>query len=146
MINQLLTEYKDTMCIIAGYKDDVEKCFFSVNKGLESRFPWKFSIMDYNNKELYDMFTLKLNNNWKLCENTIITPEFFSKNKQYFVNTGRDIENFYIKCCIAHSSRLFLEKSDKILSNDDVKTALNKIIETKKLTEKSNEPPFGMYI
>ena len=42
-LNQFLSENnKDFICIIAGYEDSLNKCFFRRNQGLERRFPWKF--------------------------------------------------------------------------------------------------------
>ena len=44
-INQYLTENVDKIiCIIAGYKSELDSCFFSMNPGLRRRFPWTFTI------------------------------------------------------------------------------------------------------
>ena len=44
-INENLTDKKtDFICIIAGYKDEIDSCFFSYNSGLERRFPVRFTI------------------------------------------------------------------------------------------------------
>ena len=56
-INENLTEKKtDFICIIAGYKDEIESCFFSYNSGLERRFPVRFTIEEYKPEELYLIF------------------------------------------------------------------------------------------
>lgn len=145
-INQLLTEQKDTMCIIAGYGKEMDECFFSVNKGLESRFPWRFEIEKYKGCDLYQIFLLQIKKgNWTL-DTTIINPEFFNKYKEYFKNAGRDVENFYVKCCIAHAARLFLDSNDKVLTNEDINAAIKVFKEIKELTIVKDEPPFGMYI
>ena len=42
-ITSYLSENRgDFVCIIAGYKNDLERCFFKYNNGLERRFPWKY--------------------------------------------------------------------------------------------------------
>ena len=59
------------MVIVAGYKEDVEQKFFTMNKGLESRFIWRFTISPYSHEELYQIFQLKIKNiGWTLDENT----------------------------------------------------------------------------
>ena len=42
--------------IIAGYSEDLERCFFSINKGLKRRFPWVYTIDDYSEKDLLNIF------------------------------------------------------------------------------------------
>ena len=67
-INQNLTEKGDKfLCIIAGYKKDVEECFFAYNRGLERRFPLRFNIDKYDYKELYEIFMkFVTEEKWKL--------------------------------------------------------------------------------
>ena len=67
-INQNLSENKRKfICIIAGYPDELEKCFFSSNPGLKRRFPFKFKIDGYTPNELKDIFVKKINDiKWKL--------------------------------------------------------------------------------
>ena len=44
-LGECLSRHKnDLMVIIAGYEDELEKHFFNSNKGLRSRFIWKFTI------------------------------------------------------------------------------------------------------
>ena len=47
----------DFILIIAGYKDELDKCFFSANKGLRRRFPWVYDIEEYSSNNLKDIFT-----------------------------------------------------------------------------------------
>lgn len=145
-INQLLSEHKETMCIIAGYANEMDACFFSVNKGLESRFPWRFEIEKYSGKDLYQIFMLEITRGSWTIDDDVINPDFFTKNIQYFKNAGRDVENFYVKCCIAHASRIFLDNNEKHLSKEDVLKAFKLTKDTKDLTMKKDEPPPGMYI
>lgn len=50
---EALSDYKDQiMVIIAGYEEELKTCFFSYNKGLESRFTWRFETEYYSAKEL----------------------------------------------------------------------------------------------
>lgn len=46
---ECLSRHKnDLMVIVAGYEDELEKHFFNSNKGLRSRFIWKFTIEPYS--------------------------------------------------------------------------------------------------
>ena len=67
-----LSDNKDKlMVIIAGYEEDLDKCFFSYNQGLNSRFPWRFHTDDYKADELNKIFAKKVKEiGWKL-ENEI---------------------------------------------------------------------------
>ena len=66
-INQNLTENKGKfLCIVAGYKEDIDSCFFSYNQGLERRFPIKYQLDGYDAIELYDIFKYKLNKQKKV--------------------------------------------------------------------------------
>jgi hypothetical protein len=44
------------MVIVAGYENEMNQSFFKANKGLESRFIWRFKINDYNSKELLQIY------------------------------------------------------------------------------------------
>ncbi len=68
-INQALSEDKsEFICIIAGYKDALDSSFFSYNEGLRRRFPFRFDINKYTEKELALIFMKKINeyNYWTL--------------------------------------------------------------------------------
>ena len=52
-----LSKHKDElMVIIAGYKDELDNTFFKSNKGLNSRFIWRFFLDKYNFSELKEIF------------------------------------------------------------------------------------------
>ena len=58
-LNLFLSEKKHNfICIIAGYKDSLEKSFFNMNNGLKRRFPWKYSIDSYTSKELKKIYLI----------------------------------------------------------------------------------------
>jgi len=59
-INQNLTEQRDFLCIIAGYKDSLDDCFFKYNEGLRRRFTFTYDIPGYNGLELNKIFELKV--------------------------------------------------------------------------------------
>ncbi|MBC8306196.1 MAG: AAA family ATPase, partial [Pelagibacterales bacterium] len=132
---EALSSHKDNlMVIVAGYEKDLNKCFFSYNKGLDSRFTWRFTTDDYNSKELNLIFKKKIKDiSWK---NEKIKDTWFDKNMKYFSFFGRDMETLLAKVKIAHSRRVFCLSNDKkkyitlddlnrgfemFLNNDEVK-------------------------
>ena len=110
---EALSDNKDKlMVIIAGYKEDLNKCFFSYNQGLNSRFTWRFNIDKYDYKELFLIFEKKVNEQgWKIKKN--VKDEWFNEKKDYFKFYGRDIETLFAKIKIAHSKRVFCLDDDK---------------------------------
>ena len=124
---EALSDHKDDlMVIIAGYKDELEKCFFAYNSGLTSRFTWRFKTDDYTYKELYLIFKKKVNDiNWKLSDK--ITEKWFQDKKDDFQYYGRDIETFLSKAKICHSRRVFCLPREKktILTKRDLNKAFD---------------------
>ena len=102
-----LSDNKDNlMVIIAGYEEELKKCFFSYNQGLDSRFTWRFKTDDYKFDDLFLIFKKKVNDiGWKLNEN--IRNNWFENKMDDFKFYGRDIETFLAKVKIAHGRRVF---------------------------------------
>lgn len=128
---EALSNYKDRlMVIIAGYDDELNKCFFSYNAGLESRFIWRYKTNEYNSKELMQIFNKKiLEIGWKINieENKLL--EWFDLNKYKFLNAGRSMEILLTKTKIAHSVRIFglSNKFRKCLTLEDLETGVEGI-------------------
>jgi len=110
------------MVIIAGYEHELNDFFFSKNKGLDSRFIWRFEISGYNYKELMNIFLKKINDiDWSLDENNKINEDWFKVKMPYFTNYGRDMEILLLKTKIVHSKRVFGKKKLlKKISIDDI--------------------------
>ena len=108
-----LSEHKDQlMVIIAGYEEELKKCFFSFNQGLDSRFTWRFKTDDYKADELMKIFEKKVNDaEWSIKDGSL-GEEWFEKNMDYFKYYGRDIETLFAKVKIAHSRRVFCSKPE----------------------------------
>jgi len=104
-----LSDHKnDLMVIIAGYEDELKNTFFKVNKGLESRFIWKFNMDKYDAKELQQIFKKKvLESGWKLDCDTTILNKWFETNYKVFVNYGRDMEQLLTYIKISHGKRIY---------------------------------------
>tara|TARA_B100000767_G_scaffold275476_1_gene312620 strand:+ start:6899 stop:8089 length:1191 start_codon:yes stop_codon:yes gene_type:complete len=105
-----LSETPETIVFIIGYKEALDKCFFSVNRGLERRFTYRFSLNKYEPNELKDiLFKIVEKNDWKI-EKKKIKDDFFIKNKNYFIFNGGDMLNLFTKSKFSHSKRFFKDK------------------------------------
>ena len=138
-LNEHLTEMKGNfICIVAGYKEEVSNCFFSYNKGLESRFPIRFEIEGYDYKELFLIFKQKIDNiKWTLEEG--ITDIFFKDKIKYFKYFGRDIENLITQIKRSHSRRVFTLKNIEktIITKEDLANGLEVFLSFNKKEENS---------
>tara|TARA_A200000159_G_C7238643_1_gene303544 strand:- start:48 stop:917 length:870 start_codon:yes stop_codon:yes gene_type:complete len=109
-----LSDHKDKlMVIIAGYEEDLDKCFFAYNQGLNSRFPWRFKTDDYKAGELNKIFKKKvIDAGWSLKDE--IPDSWFEPKMDTFKFYGRDMETLLSKTKIAHGRRVFCKpKSEK---------------------------------
>lgn len=106
---EALSNYKDDlMVIIAGYEEDLDNTFFKVNKGLQSRFIWRFTMKPYTSEELYDIFLSIVNlSDWSLDLQFEDLKKWFDDNYKDFVNYGRDMEQLFTYIKISHSKRIY---------------------------------------
>lgn len=126
-INQNLTERKNQiLCIVAGYKDDLDSCFFSYNAGLKRRFPFVYTIDAYTSDELCQIFMSmveKHDSNWTVdVKAQSSLKQFFKKNLESFKNMAGDMETLFFHTKLAHSRRIFgLNSCNRyIITFDDV--------------------------
>jgi len=126
---------KDLMVIIAGYEDELNDCFFSYNKGLESRFNWRFKTDDYDYKNLFQIFKKKVRESeWSIAEDSI-KDDWFKQNHEYFEYYGRDIETLFSKIKISHSRRVFcLDETEKTKLNlEDLENGFKNFLENEQI-------------
>jgi ATPase family associated with various cellular activities (AAA) len=139
---------KKLIVIIAGYPEQLDKCFFSHNPGLQRRFPFRYKVDKYNASELSEIFKDKVKRyKWKI--NNEITSkyleDFFRKNIDEFKNFGGDIENFFKKCQFSHSKRTIgLHPAYRgKLTIEDMNNGFKTFKQNKK---KEDGPPLGMFL
>jgi len=127
---ELLSDHKDNlMVIIAGYENELKECFFEYNKGLLSRFAWKYNTDKYNGEQLKQIFIKKVEEiNWHLDDS--IDNEWFNKNVDAFTYYGRDIETLLAKTKITHSRRIFGkdQKLKTFINIEDLEKGFEKFI------------------
>ena len=152
-ITQFLSTYRqDFLCIIAGYEDDIKECIFSVNKGLERRFPFKYVLPKYSLDELKQIFISQIHstNEWTVDrEDPILKTIFSPTNSSFFTSSGGDTEILFMRCKMAHSSRLFIDTKKKCekkrLSSIDLKKGFDMFVSMKNLS-KTNDNVSLMYL
>lgn len=149
-LNMFLSEHKhDFCCIIAGYEKEVKDCFFSVNQGLERRFPWIHKISSYSSSELAAICFKKINDiDWETTVDKKQMENIIETNKSNFKNAGGDIENMLTKAKMVHAKRIFsLEKYHKfILTRDDFNNAIEFINSMDAKEDTNNDTPMHMYM
>ncbi len=150
-INQNLTEGKaDFICIIAGYKEDLEKSFFGFNSGLERRFPYRYTIDDYTPEDLCKIYqTILGRSGWKIKEDDEKKMvDFLRKERESFKFNGGDLENFvhFSKLAFAKNKIFNVRDNQKIIQMDDVLVAFEMYGANKNRAGKEvSEPPMFMY-
>jgi len=136
---EALSDNKENlMVIIAGYEEELDKCFFSYNQGLNSRFPWRFKTDDYKALELKLIFEKKVKDiKWSFVEKIKLC--WFEKNIEYFKFYGRDMETLLSKTKIAHSKRVFckdIEYKTKLIM-EDIQNGFDMFIDNKEVKNRN---------
>jgi SpoVK/Ycf46/Vps4 family AAA+-type ATPase len=153
-ITSFLSEHKKDFCFIgAGYEDDIKKCFFAGNKGLERRFQWVHTIGKYSEGELADiMIKMVKEMEWHICLDRDEIIQLIKKDIKLFKNAGGDIENFLSKCKMVHAKRVFsLEKEHMfVFTKKDFENSIELIkkyiIKTEKEEKEKESKHMSMYM
>jgi SpoVK/Ycf46/Vps4 family AAA+-type ATPase len=144
-ICEALSDHKDNlMVIISGYEEELNETFFKMNKGLESRFIWRFKMDSYSAIELKDIFIKKIKeNNWSLESD--IPNQWFDKKLKTFMHYGRDMEALFTYTKISHGRRIYGKSLEhrKKLSIDDLDKGYEIFMKNKKIKESA---VLNMYI
>lgn len=115
-LNQALTEERaNFICIIAGYKDSIDRHFFRINPGLERRFTQRFSLPDCDAAALSRIFRAKVAEaTWTLADAELGDEPFFREHRRYFTYNGGDVETLFARVKMAHAVRVFsMPRRDK---------------------------------
>ena len=78
------------------YHDDLENSLFAMNKGLERRFSYRFTVNKYSPAELRQiLFKIVREKGWDILDEDEIPIEFFEKNEKFFIFNGGDMLNLF---------------------------------------------------
>ena len=106
---EALSSHKgDLMVIVAGYKDELASSFFKANRGLESRFIWRYHLDEYSHEDMRDIFVKKTaQNEWTIDIERPILTKWFNKHHDKFKHFGRDVELLFSYVKVSHGRRLY---------------------------------------
>ena len=150
-INQNLTENRETVVFIAGYKEQLDESFFSYNPGLNRRFKMRMTVDKYDAKDLKEIYIKKIReNNWFILDNNIdkeLPLSFFEKNMNMFKYNGGDMENLWHLTKIVHSRRIFGKEVIfmKKITKDDIENAFKLYCENDEVKNRSDDS-FSKYL
>jgi SpoVK/Ycf46/Vps4 family AAA+-type ATPase len=130
-LTSFLSEHKNDFCFIgAGYEEDVKRCFFAGNDGLERRFQWIHKIKKYTIEELSDiMMEMITEIKWQTCVDRKDIIKILKTEKNLFKNAGGDIETFLSKAKMVHAKRIFSLDDDHkfVLTKYDMVNAVTMV-------------------
>lgn len=121
-LNSCLDEYAgEFLCVLVGYKNEIDDSLFSLNPGLKRRFPWVYEVKPLEDSELCELFFRSLKDSGKdITTVNVVTPEWFHKNRSHFKFAGGSIVTFIDKIQKAQSRRVHGNIEKNKITNEDV--------------------------
>lgn len=123
-LNYFLSENRTNFCCIgAGYKDEIEKNFFAINKGLKRRFQWVLEIDESTcEHKVLILRNMANKDSWELNATSEFLKKIISDNPSIFEFSGGSIETFITKCKMLYASRVFgFDKEEtKVINQTDI--------------------------
>jgi hypothetical protein len=145
---EALSDHKnDLMVIIAGYEDELNETFFRVNKGLQSRFIWRFTMSEYSPNEIMRIFKKKVaDQEWSFEYEDQIKEKWFIDKKDNFKFYGRDMELLFTYVKICHGRRIYGKNKEyrKKISVEDLDKGYEIFLKNKNI-KKESKVPYGLY-
>ena len=141
-----LTEHRnDFICILMGYKKEIDENILSKNKGLRRRFPNSFLIEDYNTVELRGILLKKIKEYGWYYDTDAIPVELFNKykneNPKAFEYNGGSMENLFKHIKLSHSKRVLYYPPEKkrTINKSDFENGLKAYMKSIKSNVDKNE-------
>ena len=163
ILNRMLTEDGHRfICIVAGYADEIDRDFYSMNQGLRRRFTTTWSIDGYTASEMLEMTLRLFVAKGMVLETCVLTANMFverlkhsdvpvmidgyvSKGALFSENAG-SVELFVDNVLRCHASRVFGETVKNIIIQADIDTGLMRMREKSFNTTRSIPTSSTMYI
>ena len=147
---EALSAHKDElMVIIAGYEEELEETFFKANRGLESRFIWRFKIDSYNSQEMMKIFKKKVKDNeWEFENVDELKEVWFEKKKDDFKNFGRDMELLFSYVKVVHGRRIYGKDKSlrKKITLEDLNSGYDIMLKNKKNKKQTQDFMHSIFI
>lgn len=147
-INQNLSEKADQfVCILVGYRDELYRDFFSVNSGLERRFPWKYTLEKYTAAELCDIFIRSVaSTSMSLDIPRVKLDAFFSRHYAHFIHFAASVHELTEKLELVMCRCSFGHLAIPNISLDNLEEAISLAKNSAGLKPKTNDTIATMYI
>jgi SpoVK/Ycf46/Vps4 family AAA+-type ATPase len=146
---EALSDHKeDLMVIIAGYEEELNQTFFRVNKGMPSRFVWRFTMEPYSAKDMMNIFMkLVSEQGWSIASKEDTKESWFDEKKENFIYFGRDMELLVTYTKIAHSRRIYGKDAElrKVITVEDMNAGYKTFLKNKK-EKKDQTYLYGLYV
>lgn len=121
-LNQLMSEYPDTVVILGGYEDEIRNRLFVAQKGLESRIQYTFDITPPNTQELAIMLKRRLGDR---C--VVKLSKLVNLLDQVTVDGyGRGIAKLAKQASLVSAKRRFFNQGDPHITIDDLMEGLGR--------------------
>lgn len=134
-LTQNLTRHRGRLFVIlAGYREEVQKCFLGQNPGLARRFSNAFELEKYGAADLREMLEGMVRRDYMILDSPETGSEaWFAAHRADFVFDGGDVEALLVKAKMAHASRVFClpDPYKRRLTQGDLDAALADLLETR---------------
>ncbi len=138
LISEMENHRNDLVVIMAGYPDEMET-LMEANKGLESRMPFIIEFPNYTREQLFEIFMLMVNKNFKYADGfKEAAKEFFMNLKEEFIadkkfSNARFVRNVFertwgkaaMRTQFTENTEMILTKEDFILASTDKEFEMN---------------------
>jgi SpoVK/Ycf46/Vps4 family AAA+-type ATPase len=147
-LNRQLSEHgSEFICIMAGYKKEIEERIFQVNPGLRRRFQWFFEIPPCDGTQLSAMFHQMLQKEGLKLDGDIGTAAWFTSRSKAFPHFGGSILNLVAKVKTAHAKRVFglLPRHKGLITFADLAEGYRLFVDFERKPLEDKGPPEHMY-
>lgn len=131
VINRFMSERAGEIIIIfCGYKKGIKR-LFDAQKGLERRFPWKFTCDGYTPSQLFQIFKQQASQLRYGLTDEVEIEKLFIQNSNCFPNFGGDTKNLLMFAKQEHSrdyARGLVDEINKLYPLH-IKKGINKLVE-----------------
>ena len=139
-INENMTNHAgEVVFIFAGYADQIDKRFLTLNAGLPSRIQFRFDIPAYKEDDLCNIFVSKVQKDkWRLApeltaDNKSMLMAFFYENYHHMKNYGRDVERLVLRSKKDRSDRTAFAKVGTDVTSltlENIQSGLKNMLDT----------------
>jgi len=141
-LNQNLSEKAgEFICIIVGYEDSLQRDFFSINPGLERRFPWRYTIEAYLPDELYDIFVGLCGIMNFVIDKPPVIRDFFRRHHSKFRHFAASVRELVDKLSVVLCTIAFGEPAIPRISLSHMESSIGQWSRAP-----GNNPIPGMYV